>query len=352
MDGHALFFTGLKIVVVLLFVVNTAAILTWGERRQSAMIQDRIGPNRAVIYLPGWLFKILSLAVGFGLAARPATTLSSLSRGPIPSASMRGSLSPSSPFGSGGSASSCCDGSRFVGKRRAGSVVSSRGSTMLGHLLCRPRGARRACGARILAGDGEAGALGTVFQFGSAAAVILLAAFGILGFTRVPPGKVGLRLGGTLHALADGAKMAFKEDFVPTNADRLLHSFGPIIALFPAFVVFAVVPFGDTLCIHVGNSGHFWADLFHARIGQITAAGIRRWCRVTAFAPRERCRSRWQASTWAFSTCSPLPAPASSAPPSQAGRPTTSSRCSEVFARRVKWSATKSRWVCRWSGRS
>src|SRR5882757_7590589 len=69
MDGRSLFFTALKIVVVLLFVVNTAAILTWGERRQSAMIQDRIGPNRAVIYLPGWIFKLLSLGLGFGLAA-------------------------------------------------------------------------------------------------------------------------------------------------------------------------------------------------------------------------------------------------------------------------------------------
>src|SRR5260221_14594185 len=32
------------------------------------MIQDRIGRNRAVIYLPGWLFKFLSLALGFGPA--------------------------------------------------------------------------------------------------------------------------------------------------------------------------------------------------------------------------------------------------------------------------------------------
>src|SRR5260370_35649263 len=72
MNGYFFLFTGLKILVVLLFVVNTAAILTWGERRQSAMIQDRIGPNRAVIYLPGWLFKVLSLAVGFGLAAAPS----------------------------------------------------------------------------------------------------------------------------------------------------------------------------------------------------------------------------------------------------------------------------------------
>ena len=72
MDGYFSLFTGLKILVVILFVVNTAAILTWGERRQCAMIQDRIGPNRAVIYLPGSLLKLLSLAIGFALAAAVA----------------------------------------------------------------------------------------------------------------------------------------------------------------------------------------------------------------------------------------------------------------------------------------
>src|SRR5258706_5378260 len=69
MDGYFFLFTGLKILVVILFVINTAAILTWGERRQSAMIQDRIGPNRAVIYVPGVALKLLSLLVGLALAA-------------------------------------------------------------------------------------------------------------------------------------------------------------------------------------------------------------------------------------------------------------------------------------------
>src|SRR5690349_478594 len=72
MDGYFFVFTGLKILVVLLFVINTAALLTWGERRQSAMIQDRIGPNRAVIYLPGMLLKAVVLLGGAGLAAAAA----------------------------------------------------------------------------------------------------------------------------------------------------------------------------------------------------------------------------------------------------------------------------------------
>ena len=39
----------LKVVVVLVALLNMGALLTWAERKQSAAIQDRIGPNRARI---------------------------------------------------------------------------------------------------------------------------------------------------------------------------------------------------------------------------------------------------------------------------------------------------------------
>ena len=35
--------------LVILFVMPVASLLTWAERRQSAMMQDRLGPNRANI---------------------------------------------------------------------------------------------------------------------------------------------------------------------------------------------------------------------------------------------------------------------------------------------------------------
>src|SRR5215813_1055846 len=35
--------------VILLLVMPLASLLTWAERRQSAMMQDRLGPNRANI---------------------------------------------------------------------------------------------------------------------------------------------------------------------------------------------------------------------------------------------------------------------------------------------------------------
>ncbi len=59
----------------------------------------------------------------------------------------------------------------------------------------------------------------------------------------------GFRLIGLLHPLADGIKMMLKEDFIPAGADRVVHTLAPFIALFPAFVAFAVIPFGDRLDI-------------------------------------------------------------------------------------------------------
>jgi len=59
----------------------------------------------------------------------------------------------------------------------------------------------------------------------------------------------GITLIGLLHPLADGIKMMMKEDFTPAGADRVVHTIAPFLALFPAFVAFAVIPFGDRLPI-------------------------------------------------------------------------------------------------------
>jgi NADH-quinone oxidoreductase subunit H len=59
----------------------------------------------------------------------------------------------------------------------------------------------------------------------------------------------GFTLIGLLHPVADGIKMMMKEDFTPAGADRVVHTLAPFLALFPAFVAFAVIPFGDTLPI-------------------------------------------------------------------------------------------------------
>ena len=60
-------------------------------------------------------------------------------------------------------------------------------------------------------------------------------------------GFAGLGLVNTL--VADTLKFLTKEDFIPPAGDKLLHTLAPCMALFPALVTFAVIPFGDVLNI-------------------------------------------------------------------------------------------------------
>jgi NADH-quinone oxidoreductase subunit H len=49
---------------------------------------------------------------------------------------------------------------------------------------------------------------------------------------------------GLLQSLADGVKLALKEDIIPTAADKVVFLIAPVIAVVPAFVAFSVIPFG------------------------------------------------------------------------------------------------------------
>ena len=59
---------------------------------------------------------------------------------------------------------------------------------------------------------------------------------------RLGPMRVGWH--GLLQPIADGLKFILKEDIVPSRSDALLFTLAPIFTMIPAFVVFAVVPFG------------------------------------------------------------------------------------------------------------
>ena len=61
MTGMQIVWTLIKILVMLAVVVNLAAILTWYDRRGSAMMQDRVGPNRAVFKLFGKEIRLAGL---------------------------------------------------------------------------------------------------------------------------------------------------------------------------------------------------------------------------------------------------------------------------------------------------
>jgi NADH-quinone oxidoreductase subunit H len=85
-----------------------------------------------------------------------------------------------------------------------------------------------------------AGILGWVERKGSALIQDRIGAnrASILGFA-------GLGLINTM--VADPLKFLTKEDFIPPKGDRFLHTLAPCMALFPALVTFAVIPFGDVL---------------------------------------------------------------------------------------------------------
>jgi NADH-quinone oxidoreductase subunit H len=64
---------------------------------------------------------------------------------------------------------------------------------------------------------------------------------------RLGPNRVGPF--GLLQGLADGIKLALKEDLIPSAADRIVFILAPIISAIPAFMAFAVIPFGPTVSI-------------------------------------------------------------------------------------------------------
>lgn len=64
---------------------------------------------------------------------------------------------------------------------------------------------------------------------------------------RYGPNRVGPF--GMLQPLADGIKLALKEDIVPTQADRPVFTLAPMISLVVALSAFAVIPFGNAINI-------------------------------------------------------------------------------------------------------
>jgi NADH-quinone oxidoreductase subunit H len=52
---------------------------------------------------------------------------------------------------------------------------------------------------------------------------------------------------GLLQSLADGVKLALKEDITPKAADKVVFILAPVIATVPAFIAFSVIPFGPVV---------------------------------------------------------------------------------------------------------
>ncbi|MCW2938139.1 MAG: hypothetical protein JWN00_1124 [Actinomycetia bacterium] len=69
-------------------------------------------------------------------------------------------------------------------------------------------------------------------------------------------GRMQLRIGpnrcgpfGLLQGLADGVKLALKEDIVPAGVDKVVFWLAPVVSAVPAFISFIIIPFGPTVSI-------------------------------------------------------------------------------------------------------
>jgi NADH-quinone oxidoreductase subunit H len=80
--------------------------------------------------------------------------------------------------------------------------------------------------------------------------LVVMTLFSIV-FERKVVGRMQNRIGpnrtgpwGTLQSLADGVKLAFKEEIIPLLADKPVYFLAPILSAVPAFLAFSVIPFG------------------------------------------------------------------------------------------------------------
>ena len=79
--------------------------------------------------------------------------------------------------------------------------------------------------------------------------VLLVSVMLMVWFERKVVSRLQNRIGpniagpfGLLQTLADGTKLFFKEDIIPTRADRFVFQLAPYLSLVPAFLTFAIIP--------------------------------------------------------------------------------------------------------------
>ena len=274
MTWASLVFSFVKVLVVVLFLLNMAAITVWLDRRQSAMLQDRVGPNRAVVYLPSGVVRALltlpavliagALAVPMWAAA-PGLEIPRMTQGVELAifVAWSGLLLLSSHVRRNGAENAFDEAVGSIEPRAyfyrglVAHVVAAVLVQLVPTSLNAPGG--------VAWGTGIAGSI--------AAGVVLMTA--LYASAKVPDGKVGIRLAGTLHAVADAIKLIWKEDLRPKNADKLLYAIAPLLAMFPALVTFAVIPMGSTLCFQDIDKNHALSFVDLANIaGVVDRTGV------------------------------------------------------------------------------
>jgi NADH-quinone oxidoreductase subunit H len=100
--------------------------------------------------------------------------------------------------------------------------------------------------AELIAGDpGWLIAVKALIVFAICVLLTLMSVWGerrIVGRMQQRPGPNRVGPFGLIQSLADGVKLALKEDIIPTAADKIVFVIAPIISVTAAFMAFAVIP--------------------------------------------------------------------------------------------------------------
>lgn len=277
-----------KIGFVLALLLGVAPVLVWVERRQSAMMQDRVGPVRGGIPLPMHLWNFVvpggAVLILAGMGLHLSVTPAYLALGEFFGVELAGGSMVYAAIPVVGPIVSLfwldnpwhydlftiLAGLTEIG----GVVILLTGATFKDKLtIAEFIKGPATMGAKAVAwasfGFAILSAIGGVVyyaQFGfeerfdtfmSVSVYAQMTFWGLVSWAfhnaaswavHHSVDKRGhLTVFGLIHPAVDSLKMFFKEDFVPPRADKFLHAIAPIIALIPALATFAVIPFGPDL---------------------------------------------------------------------------------------------------------